>query len=183
MEHLTANTNLANVLETMHKVVQDREQGIRVADNMIALEQKTNCLTLEFPVLLEFQGMTFASADHLLTYFKALSANDSDALVKITNTKNTATAKTIPIKGFQPNRWKKVEYKAVETATAIKLKQHPQISEFLKNTGTKRIVYASKSDTFFGCGLPITDDNLWFPQFWKGQNALGAILSTLRRTV
>lgn len=181
MEYNTANANLSNVLETMHKVVKDRERGMRVADNMIAIEQKVNVLTLDAPTMLDFEGNTFSSAEHLLAYFKAVGAGDTQSAKQIARSPNIKTALSVPIKGFQSHAWKKIEYKAVETVTAIKLKQLPSARDMLKSTGSKHIVYASKADTFFGCGLSINDDNLWFPQFWKGQNALGAILTNLRR--
>lgn len=180
MENSTLNKNLANVLETMHKVVLDRENGLVVGDSLVAFEERVSPLSLSYSELIKFQNKTFSSGAHLLLYFKALGSNDVSAAEKISSTLSVKDAARVEIKRFNANDWKRVEYKAVETICAVRLQQSPVMKSLLKSTGTKRLVYASKYDTFFGCGLHITDDNIFFPQFWKGANTLGKIMEKYR---
>jgi ribA/ribD-fused uncharacterized protein len=176
------NKQLANAFERMQSAVQDREKGQRTADNMIIFEDRINPLSLGYPTMILFEGKVFHSAEHLILYFKAKAFDDSDACEKIAKT-GVKEARSTPIHRYNPNHWKKFEHRSVDIANQIKVKQCEEMRTALKQSGTKRIVYAAKHDQYFGCGLTINDDNVLFPQYWKGQNALGKILENIRKTV
>jgi ribA/ribD-fused uncharacterized protein len=176
------NIQLANAFERMSSAVEDRAAGRRTVDNMVVFEERTSPLSLTFPTMIDYEGMTFHSADHLLNYFKAKSAGDEEAAAKI-GRGSAKDSRSIPINRFNANHWKKIEHAAVNAVCAIKVKQCEEMRAELKNSGGKRLVYSSTKDPYFSCGLGINDGNVFFPQFWRGQNSLGKILEALRKTV
>ncbi len=183
MSDETLNKNLANVLETMHKVVQDRSIGSRCVDNVYAFEDRINPLALNYPGFIEYAGFTFGSSAHLLMFLKAFGAEDKQAISRITSTLNPKEWSTVQIKRFDYNAWKKVERKAVEVVCSLKIQQQADVKAVLKATGVKRLVYASTIDPYLSCGLAISNDNVFFPQFWRGTNVLGNILESIRKRI
>lgn len=179
----TLNQSLHNVLETMQRVVQDRESGLRVSDSIIALDEGTCPLSPKYPMLITVDGTDFCSCEHLLQYCKALSARDLSAARRIGSTLRIADALRVPIARFDIHTWRRHEERAMRMACIAKLKQHPSALALLKSTHTKQLVYASPSDVYFGCGLSINSDNVFFKQYWRGHNKLGVILDSLRNTI
>jgi len=175
------NSNLSNVLETMQRVVKDRENGLRASDSIIAIDDRTCPLSPKYPLMMRLDGSDFASVEHFLQYCKAVSARDETAARKIRATLNVADALRIPIYRFNVHDWRRYENQAMQTGSVAKFREHPRALELLKSTHTKTLVYAAPSDTYFGCGLRIDDDNVFFKQFWRGANRLGVILDSLRK--
>jgi ribA/ribD-fused uncharacterized protein len=180
---MSVNKNFANVFENMQQIVEDRQNGIRMTDSVIIFDDKLNQLSVGYQCDVELEGVTFTSADHALQYLRAMAFQDQAAMRQIAFAATAKQAKTVPINRFNNNTWRKFEYRSMQVVIGAKVQQNKVVREHLKMTGQKRLVYASKQDMYFGCGLNMTDDNVLYPQFWSGQNQLGRILEQLRKTV
>ena len=173
---MAANPQLANVFEQMHKIIEDRENGVRTSDNVIVFDHRLHQFSIGYQCPITIDQVTVTSIDHALQYCKALAFNDQLAMKQIASADSGKSASLVPIRRFNINVWRKYEYKSMQTVIAAKMQQNPTIKQALKMTGTKRLIYASKQDSYFSCGLHLTDDNVLYPQFWTGQNQLGKIL-------
>ena len=67
-------------------------------------------------------------------------------------------------------------------ACAMKFNQNPKLAEQLKNT-KGILIEANVKETFFSCGLKITDPRIEDHHLWKGKNVLGDILCEIRETL
>jgi ribA/ribD-fused uncharacterized protein len=180
---MSVNKNFANVFENMQQIVEDRQNGIRMTDSVIIFDDKLNPLSVGYQCDVELEGTVFTSADHALQYLRAMAFQDQAAMRQIAFAASAKQAKSIPIYRFNNNTWRKFEYRSMQVVIGAKVKQNKTVREHLKMTGTKKLVYASKHDVYFGCGLNMTDDNVLYPQFWSGQNQLGNILEQYRKVI
>ena len=65
---------------------------------------------------------------------------------------------------------------------ALKFSQNEKLAEQLKAL-PGRIIEANPKDTFFSCGLALTDPLLEDQSKWKGDNILGEILMEVRHNL
>ena len=177
------NKNPSNVFENMQKIVEDRQNGIRMTDNIIVFDDHLNPLSVGYICDIELEGITFSSADHALQYLRAMAFQDRGAMAQIARVASAKQARLVNITRFSGNVWRKYEHQSMQIVTSAKLRQDKTTRDSLKMTGSKKLVYASKHDVYFGCGLNLTDDNIIYPQFWPGQNKLGQILEQQRKTI
>jgi len=180
---MSVNPNLSNVFENMQKIVEDRANGIRMTDSVIVFDDHLNPLSVGYVCDVELEGVTFSSADHALQYLRAMAFQDRGAMAQIARSPTAKSARTVQINRFNNNIWRRFEHQSMQVVNGAKIKQNKIVRDALKMTGTKRLVYASKADTYFGCGLNMTDDKILYPQFWSGQNKLGQILEQYRKSI
>jgi len=180
---MSVNKNFANVFENMQQIVEDRQNGVRMTDSVIIFDDKFNPLSVGYQCDIVLEGVMFASADHALQYLRAMAFQDQAAMRQIASAATAKQAKTVLINRFSNNTWRKFEHRSMQVVIGAKVKQNKTAREHLKMTGTKKLVYASKHDTYFGCGLAMNDDNVLYPQFWAGQNQLGHILEQYRKVL
>ena len=180
---MSINKNLSNVFEQMQQIVEDRQNGMRTTDSVIAFDDKLNPLSIGYLCDIEIEGARLSSADHALQYLRAMAFQDTGAMTEIARVATAKQARAVTVNRFTNNVWRKFERRCMQVAVGAKVKQNSTIREYLKMSGTKKLVYASKHDTYFGCGLNMTDDNILYPQFWSGQNQLGLILEQFRKTL
>jgi ribA/ribD-fused uncharacterized protein len=180
---MTVNQNFANVFENMQKIVEDRQNGIRMTDSVIVFDDHLNPLSIGYLCGVELEGIVFSSADHALQYLRAMAFQDRSAMAQIARAPSAKSARVVQINRFNVNAWRRFELQSMQLVTGAKIKQNKIVREALKMTGFKRLVFASKQDVYFGCGLSMVDDNILYPQFWPGQNKLGQILEQYRKSV
>lgn len=180
---MSVNQNFANVFENMQKIVEDRQNGVRMTDSIIVFDDHLHPLSVGYLCDVELEGITFSSADHAIQYLRAMAFQDRGAMAQIARSPSAKSARAVQINRFNNNTWRRYELQSMQLVTGAKIKQNKSVREALKMTGSKRLVYASKHDAYFGCGLNMTDDNILYPQFWLGQNKLGQILEQCRKTV
>lgn len=180
---MSVNQNFANVFENMQKIVEDRQNGIRMTDSVIVFDDHLNPLSVGYLCDVELEGITFSSADHAIQYLRAMAFQDRGAMAQIARSPSAKSARAVQITRFNNNTWRRFEHQSMQLVTGAKIKQNKSVREALKMTGAKRLVYASKHDVYFGCGLNMVDDNILYPQFWSGQNKLGQILEQYRKSV
>lgn len=180
---MSVNKNLANVFENMQQIVEDRQNGVRMTDSVIVFDDRLNPLSVGYLCDIELDGARFTSADHALQYLRAMAFQDKAAMSQIANVATAKQARAVQVYRFNNNTWRKLEHRSMQAVVGAKVHQNKAVREHLKMTGTKRLIYASKHDTYFGCGLSMTDDNILYPQFWAGQNELGRILEQHRKVI
>jgi hypothetical protein len=84
------------------------------------------------------------------------------------------------VEGFDGNVWDRHKYEYVQEGNYHKFSQHPALREFLLNTGNRVLVEASPVDKIWGIGMAKTDENIYNPNRWKGENLLGFALMEVR---
>ena len=86
------------------------------------------------------------------------------------------------IKGLNETKWKPFARKTMEKACLLKFTQNQDLkSKLLSSQGT--LVEANRRDTYFSCGISLSDPNILDRSKWLGENMLGRILTQLRETL
>ena len=78
------------------------------------------------------------------------------------------------------NGWDAHRFNLVVEGNRAKFSQHPDLKEFLLDTGKRVLVEASPVDRIWGVGLAADDDRITDPHAWRGLNLLGFALMTVR---
>lgn len=84
------------------------------------------------------------------------------------------------VRNFDENVWNEVKYSIVLNGNYFKFTQNPELREFLLNTGDSVIAEASPYDGIWGIKMRQTDENIFNPLKWKGENLLGFALMEVR---
>jgi ribA/ribD-fused uncharacterized protein len=113
---------------------------------------------------------------------KALIFNDTESFEKILSVNHPKTIKALgrQIKNFDGNEWDKVKYKIVLSGNYYKFTQNKEMMKILIFTGKKILVEASPFDKIWGVGLEESNEKIYNPNYWKGENLLGFALMELR---
>jgi ribA/ribD-fused uncharacterized protein len=130
----------------------------------------------------DIDGITYRSAEHWMMAAKARLFNDADILKKILSAKSPAEAKKLGrmVNGFDNEQWQKESYSIVLKGNLHKFAQHPELKEFILNTGDRVLVEASPVDPVWGIGLAEDNEDSQHPEKWKGTNLLGFALMEVR---
>lgn len=84
------------------------------------------------------------------------------------------------VENFDNLLWDRHKYSLVKQGNYHKFSQHPDLQEYLLNTGDRVLVEASPVDRIWGIGLAKSDENIYNPANWKGENLLGFALMEVR---
>lgn len=127
-------------------------------------------------------GILYLTAEHWMMAGKARMFGDNAVLQSILNSKSPAEAKKLgrQVQHFDPAVWDREKFDLVKTGNLHKFTQHPDLQDFLKNTGDRVIVEASPVDPVWGIGLAKNDPDIENPAKWKGENLLGFALMEVR---
>ena len=121
--------------------------------------------------------------NHVEQYFqteKALFAERPDVAARIRQTPDPALCKRLgdAVEVCQ-DLWLPVAIDKMTTAVRAKFQTNERAREFLINTGKNVIAEAGPCSTW-GIGLKLSDGKIGDKNEWKGNNALGKILMTIR---
>lgn len=124
----------------------------------------------------------YASAEHWMMAEKAKLFGDADTKELILKAKSPGEAKKLgrKVKKFDPIKWDQEKYTIVINGNFHKFQQHPEMREFLVNTGKRVLVEASPVDPIWGIGLAADNEAAQHPIRWKGENLLGFALMEVR---
>jgi ribA/ribD-fused uncharacterized protein len=127
-------------------------------------------------------GKEFITAEHYMMYHKAKLFGDTIAANKILAARNPGEAKSIGrgVHGFNEAKWVDNRFEIVVNANLAKFSSHPELKEFLLNTGSRVLVEASPVDDIWGIGLAADNPSVENPNLWKGLNLLGFALMEVR---
>lgn len=114
----------------------------------------------------KFDGLEYASSEHLYQSLKATNNTDKEL---IRTAPNAHHAKQLSRTIFARMDWDSVKVEAMRLALCLKFYQHPDLLLKLINTGN----------------TPLVETNWWGDKFWGvcggvGQNWLGRLLMELR---
>ena len=126
--------------------------------------------------------LVYKTAEHWMMAQKARLFEDNTVLEKIIACRTPGEAKKLgrQVSNFDPQTWDNHKYEIVKTGNFHKFSQHPDLKDFLLNTGIKIIVEASPRDNIWGIGMAESNPNSHNPNLWKGQNLLGFALMEVR---
>ena len=128
------------------------------------------------------EGVEYKTAEHWMMAQKARLFGDRKHAEQVLACATPAEAKKIGrlVEGFDARLWDQHKYAYVREGNLHKFSQHPDLREFLVNTGDRVLVEASPVDNIWGIGMAKTDENILNPARWKGENLLGFALMEVR---
>jgi ribA/ribD-fused uncharacterized protein len=141
-----------------------------------------SCLSQWWPAPFTVDGVTYATAEHWMMAGKARLFGDAEAERRVLAAGHPAEAKKAGrlVRGFDEETWARERYGIVVEGSVHKFAAHPELREFLLNTGEKVLVEASPVDRVWGIGLAADDEAATDPERWKGPNLLGFALMEAR---
>ena len=124
----------------------------------------------------------YATAEHFMMAEKAALFEDADARARILQASSPGAVKALGrgIRNFDESVWVANRFQIVVRANVAKFDQHPELGEFLRQTGSRVLVEASPVDRIWGIGLAQGDERASDPNRWNGLNLLGFALMQVR---
>ncbi len=141
-----------------------------------------SCLSQWWPAPFTVDGVTYATAEHWMMAGKARLFGDAQAERRVLAAGHPAEAKKAGrlVRDFDEETWARERFGIVVEGSVHKFAAHPELREFLLNTGEKVLVEASPVDRVWGTGLAADDEAATDPERWKGLNLLGFALMEAR---
>lgn len=142
----------------------------------------SSCFSQWYNAEFVVEGERYPTAEHFMMAEKAALFDDQEvrAQVLLAPTPNAAKALGRNVRGFSDEVWLQHRYEIVVRANQAKFSQNPELSAFLKETGSHIIVEASPVDSIWGIGLAQDDESANDPNLWCGLNLLGFALMQVR---
>lgn len=153
--------------------------GEHVRDNAHVTQ---NCLSQWYSATFTVHDVSYKTAEHWKMARKANLFNDPTTFEHIIASQSPKAAKVLgrSVKNFSQSIWCEHKYQIVVNGNLHKFTQHPQLFEFLMNTGKCYLVQANPNDVIWGIGLSEDTPHLNDPTTWKGTNLLGFALMEVR---
>jgi ribA/ribD-fused uncharacterized protein len=123
-------------------------------------------------------GVAYPTAEHWMMAEKARLFGDRETLGRILAAGNPGEAKKLgrEVRDFDEQAWNAARWEIVVRGNEAKFAQHPQMREYLLNTGDRVLVEASPRERIWGIGLGQTNPDAENPELWRGLNLLGFAL-------
>ncbi|MFF8593088.1 NADAR family protein [Streptomyces sp. NPDC015220] len=141
-----------------------------------------SCLSQWWPSPFTVDGVTYATAEHWMMAGKARLFGDAEAERRAVTAGHPSQAKKAGrlVRGFDEDVWARERFRIVVEGSVHKFAAHPELREFLSNTGERLLVEASPVDRVWGIGLAADDEAAADPERWRGPNLLGFALMEAR---
>ncbi|GAA2917255.1 NADAR family protein [Streptomyces violaceus] len=141
-----------------------------------------SCLSQWWPAPFTVAGVEYATAEHWMMAGKARLFGDAAAERAVLAAGHPAEAKKAGrlVRGFDEALWERERFRIVVDGSVHKFAAHPELREFLLNTGESVLVEASPVDRVWGIGLAADDEAASDPERWRGPNLLGFALMAAR---
>ncbi|MGV9252260.1 NADAR family protein [Streptomyces sp. NPDC003697] len=154
-----------------------------------------SCLSQWWPSPFTVDGVCYATAEHWMMAGKARLFGDAEAERRVLAAGHPAEAKKAGrlVRGFDEAVWERERFRIVVEGSVHKFAAHPELREFLLNTGGRSevgvppaegwgrvLVEASPVDLVWGIGLAAGDEAATDPERWRGLNLLGFALMEAR---
>lgn len=142
----------------------------------------SSCFSQWFNAEFIVEGQRYPTAEHFMMAEKAALFGDQEIRAQVLQAPTPGAAKALGrnVRGFCDQDWLQHRYAIVVRANQAKFSQNPELSKFLKETGSRIIVEASPVDSIWGIGLAQDDENANNPNLWRGLNLLGFALMQVR---
>ncbi|POX55253.1 DUF1768 domain-containing protein [Streptomyces sp. Ru71] len=144
-----------------------------------------SCLSQWWPSPFVVDGVRYETAEHWMMAGKARLFGDAEAERRVLAASHPSQAKKAGrlVRGFDEAVWERERFRIVVEGSVHKFSAHPELREFLLNTGERVLVEASPVDRVWGIGLAADDDAARDPERWRGPNLLGFALMEARGRV
>ncbi|MFF8972018.1 NADAR family protein [Streptomyces sp. NPDC014995] len=141
-----------------------------------------SCLSQWWPSPFTVDGVTYATAEHWMMAGKARLFGDAEAEREALAAGHPSEAKKAGrlVRDFDEATWERERFRIVVEGSVHKFTAHPELREFLLNTGGRVLVEASPVDRVWGIGLAAGDEAASDPRRWRGPNLLGFALMEAR---
>jgi len=141
-----------------------------------------SCLSQWWVAPFSVDGTHYPTAEHFMMAEKARVFGDDEALARVLQAGHPREAKKVgrTVRGFDDATWTEHRFDIVVRANVAKFSQHPELRDFLLNTGGRILVEASPVDRVWGIGLAHSDRRAQDPLQWRGANLLGFALMRVR---
>ncbi len=102
-------------------------------------------------------GHSFNCTEQYLQWVKARMFRDQDTAEAILKAENPVEQKRLgrQVSNFENEKWKEEGPERIKRGLLEKFRTHSEMKAFLKDTGATELVECSKTDNFFGIGLPL----------------------------
>lgn len=141
-----------------------------------------SCLSQWWPSPFTVDGVRYATAEHWMMAAKARLFADAEAERRVLAADHPSQAKKAGrlVRGFDEATWSRERFRIVVEGSVHKFAAHPDLRDFLLNTGERVLVEASPVDRVWGIGLAANDAGAADPERWRGPNLLGFALMAAR---
>ena len=172
-------------LDYLPPMFDDAKHHCLITDQQVSFLGFLCPLSNFYACTFKYKGETFTSSEQFIQVTKARLFPGNEYLEsQIMNTHEPAKIKNLGhrIRNYDDDTWKT---EVTDTGTLYggilaKFTQCPTPFHFLKKTGTRRIVEASRSDTLFGVGQSVGSPTILNPDTFRGKNLQGSFLMTIR---
>ncbi len=132
---------------------------------------------------MEIDGIKYICCEQYMMHQKALFFGDTDTAEKIMLTSDPRDQKQLgrQVKGFDKDRWDRVNLRIVYKGNLAKFTQNPDLKKQLLETGNRILVEASPYDQIWGIGMGEEENGVEDPINWKGQNLLGWAITLVKQ--
>lgn len=141
-------------------------------------------LAPDYRARINFRGIVFGSAGHLLACLEARHYGDVTAEGRIrlaTSPRGVLTAwNAIQRDAVLERAWQQQRAREVTFVQRLKFQQCPDLAPRLAATGDALLCYAMPGERVWGIGLEDTHPHACRPSCWPGQNLLGLALTVVR---
>ncbi|MFI5684839.1 NADAR family protein [Streptomyces sp. NPDC051636] len=141
-----------------------------------------SCLSQWWPSPFVVDGVEYPTAEHWMMAGKARLFEDAEGERRVLAAGHPSQAKKAGrlVRGFDEAIWERERFRIVVEGSVHKFAAHPELREFLLNTGDRVLVEASPVDRVWGIGLAADDEAAMHPERWRGPNLLGFALMEAR---
>ena len=122
-------------------------------------------------------GKSFICIEQYIQYEKAKLFDDQDSAEHIMTYENMYELRAMGrnITGFRYWKWKQHMSSVMKHGIYEKFSKNKDAKKALFETGNKALAEASR-DTYWGCGIHITDESVLINDKWEGNNHMGILL-------
>jgi len=134
------------------------------------------------PAEIKEGAYTYFSALQYIAAQKALCFGDTESYRKIYSTREPEIIHRMinNIKGFDGDKWRKIQGDLRHKAHLLKFQQNPNMAKVLLDTQDKILVECNSANKTQGAGIDMMDPRLNQPESWPGLNRGGFNLMLVR---
>ena len=127
-------------------------------------------------------GVTYTCSEQYYLSKMAQASNDTKRAQGIMETAEPSTMKRIARKiKVNESMWKKERDEHMKAAISAKFAQNDNLKQDLIKTHPLMLVECNMYDPYWSCGMSIFSKDIEDSTIWKGKNALGRLLTELRK--
>lgn len=130
-------------------------------------------------------NIKFSCTEQYMMFKKAMLFGDKQIAYKILLETDPSKMKKYGrlIKNFDDKIWNENKFTIVYNGNYLKFTQNDELKKYIKSTGNSILVEASPYDNIWGVKLSADNDDILYPEKWKGENLLGFALMQVRDNI